>query len=493
MSERRVEVPDIGDATDVDVVEVLVQPGATVQVDQGLVVLESEKASMEVPSPAAGKVKEVVIKVGDKVSKGSVILVLDGEGDAAQAGKDKKEAQPAKPARDAKAPPAKAKAERAPEQAPAKQPSAADDAEPAEAEKDEAEADDDDEAKADDDEAEIADEERQRDPAAASDAGAAARRTVPPPTAPVPSIGPLPSQETQPHATPSVRRLARELGVDLRQLPGTGPHARITREDVQRYVKHAMSLAGTATGAGFAVPGLPEIDFTQFGEISTQPLTKIQKISGRNLLRSWQSIPHVTQFDDADITELEEFRKKMRAERPETKLTLTTFFMKAVVVVLKLMPRFNSSLDKSGENLVLKQYFHVGVAVDTPNGLVVPVIRDVDSKGLHELALELHAVSERARARRLAPQDLQGAGITISSLGGIGGTYFTPIINPPEVAVLGVSRAVQRPVYVNGQLQPRLICGLSLSYDHRVIDGADAVRFTTRLREVLADIREMLL
>jgi pyruvate dehydrogenase E2 component (dihydrolipoamide acetyltransferase) len=490
MSERRVEVPDIGDATDVDVVEVLVQPGATVQVDQGLVVLESEKASMEVPSPAAGKVKDVVIKVGDKVSKGSLILVLDGEGDAAQAAPEKSDESPGKTDREPKPPPAKAKAERAPEQAPAKKPRAAETPEPAEAD-DEAEADDD-EAKGDD-EADFADEEKQRDPAAASNAGAAARRTVPPPTAPVPSIGPPPSQETQPHATPSVRKLARELGVDLRQLPGTGPHARITREDVQRYVKHAMSLAGTATGAGFAVPGLPEIDFTQFGEISTQPLTKIQKISGRNLLRSWQSIPHVTQFDDADITELEEFRKKMRAERPETKLTLTTFFMKAVVVVLKLMPRFNSSLDKTGENLVLKQYFHVGVAVDTPNGLVVPVIRDVDSKGLHELALELHAVSERARARRLAPQDLQGAGITISSLGGIGGTYFTPIINPPEVAVLGVSRAVQRPVYVNGQLQPRLICGLSLSYDHRVIDGADAVRFTTRLREVLADIREMLL
>jgi pyruvate dehydrogenase E2 component (dihydrolipoamide acetyltransferase) len=262
---------------------------------------------------------------------------------------------------------------------------------------------------------------------------------------------------------------------------------------VQRYVKHAMSVAGTATGAGFAVPELPEIDFSQFGEISVQPLTKIQKISGRNLHRSWVTIPHVTQFDDADITELEEFRKKMRAERPETKLTLTTFFMKAVVVVMKAMPRFNSSLDKTGESLILKHYFHVGVAVDTPNGLVVPVIRDVDNKGLHELALELHAVSDRARARRLSPQDLQGASVTISSLGGIGGTHFTPIINPPEVAVLGVSRAVQRPVYVNGQLQPRLVCGLSLSYDHRVIDGADAVRFTTRLREVLADIREMLL
>jgi pyruvate dehydrogenase E2 component (dihydrolipoamide acetyltransferase) len=281
--------------------------------------------------------------------------------------------------------------------------------------------------------------------------------------------------------------------VDLGHVPGSGPHRRVTREDVQRYVKHAMSVAGTATGSGFAVPELPEIDFTQFGEIALSPLTKIQKISGRNLHRSWVTIPHVTQFDQVDITELEDFRKKMRAERPEAKLTLTSFFMKAVVVMLREMPRFNSSLDRSGENLVLKRYFHLGVAVDTPNGLVVPVIRDVDTKGLHELAVELTEVSERARARRLSPQDLQGACITISSLGGIGGTHFTPIINPPEVAVLGVSRASLQPVYRDGVLVPRLVCGLSLSYDHRVIDGADAVRFTTRLREVLSDIRQMLL
>jgi pyruvate dehydrogenase E2 component (dihydrolipoamide acetyltransferase) len=461
MSERRVEVPDIGDATDVDVVEVLVQPGATVSVDQGLVVLESEKASMEVPSPAAGKVKEVVLKVGDKVSKGSLILVLDGEGEAARA--------PAP----APAPKAKAKSEPEPEPEP------------------ESESESEPESVSGSGSAVAARPQPQR-AAVPVAPDMAQRRTVPPPPAPLPSLAPAPP-EVKAHATPSVRRLARELGVDLGHVPGTGPHARISREDVQRYVKHAMSVAGTATGAGFAVPELPEIDFKQFGEISVQPLTKIQKISGRNLHRSWVTIPHVTQFDDADITELEEFRKKMRAERPETKLTLTSFFMKAVVVVMKAMPRFNASLDKSGESLILKHYFHVGVAVDTPNGLIVPVIRDVDLKGLHELALELHAVSDRARARRLAPQDLQGASITISSLGGIGGTHFTPIINPPEVAVLGVSRAVERPVYVDGELQPRLMCGLSLSYDHRVIDGADAVRFTTRLREVLSDIREMLL
>jgi pyruvate dehydrogenase E2 component (dihydrolipoamide acetyltransferase) len=330
-------------------------------------------------------------------------------------------------------------------------------------------------------------------PRTATDRGAPTR-TVPPPAYPSLAAEPAPARDSVAHAAPAVRQLARELGVDLKQVKGSGPHARVTKEDVQRYVKHAMSVAGTATGTGFAVPELPEVDFSQFGEISEpQPLTKIQKLSGRNLHRSWVSIPHVTQFDEADITELEEFRKKMRADRPEVKLTLTSFFMKAVVVMLKQMPRFNSSLDRSGENLIMKRYFHIGVAVDTPNGLVVPVIRNVDVKGLHDLAIELSEVSEKARARRLSPADLQGASITISSLGGIGGTHFTPIINPPEVAVLGVSRAAIRPAYVGGKVEPRLMCGLSLSYDHRVIDGADGVRFTNRLCEVLADIREMLL
>jgi pyruvate dehydrogenase E2 component (dihydrolipoamide acetyltransferase) len=464
MSETRVEVPDIGDATDVDVVEVLVQPGTRVSVDQSLIVIESEKASMEVPSPAAGVVKQVALKVGDKVSKGSLILVLDGEGQREATGEDtgagaKAQAEAAPPVeRSAQPPPAPDPNAPAAEQTERERPAA-----------------------------------RQSPEPEAARAAGEPNRTVPPPPPPLPSLEPQLPKPAAAHASPSVRKLARELGVDLRQSAGTGPHGRITKEDVQRYVKHAMSVAGTATGSGFAVPELPEIDFRQFGDVSVQKLTKIQKISGRNLHRSWVTIPHVTQFDDADITELEEFRKKMRAERPNTKLTLTSFFMKALVVVLREMPRFNSSLDKSGENLVLKRYFHIGVAVDTPNGLVVPVIRDVDVKGLHELATELQEVSERARARRLSPQDLQGACVTVSSLGGIGGTHFTPIINPPEVAVLGVSRASLRPVYVNGQLQPRLMCGLSLSYDHRVIDGADAVRFTTRLREVLADIREMLL
>jgi pyruvate dehydrogenase E2 component (dihydrolipoamide acetyltransferase) len=470
MGEARVEVPDIGDASDVDVVEVLVKPGARVEKDQGLVVLESDKASMEVPSPRAGTVKSVAINVGDKVSKGTLILVLE-EGEA---GADRQAQVPAAKAKGASEPEASASAPQSAESA-GKPPAAAERKAPA------------------------APEPAPRERAAvAADADRAEEpgptRTQPPPVIQSsPSDVPPPPREQKPHATPSIRRFARELGIDLAHVPGTGPHRRITKEDVQRYVKHAMAVAGTATGTGFAVPELPEIDFSQFGEIELQPLTKIQKLSGRNLHRSWVSVPHVTQFDEADITELEEFRRKMRAERPDAKLTLTTFFMKAVVVLLKQMPRFNSSLDRQGEQLILKRYYHVGVAVDTPNGLVVPVIRNVESKGLHELASELAGVSERARARRLAPQDLQGASFTISSLGGIGGTHFTPIINVPEVAVLGVSRATERPVYVGGELVPRLICGLSLSYDHRVIDGADGARFTTRLREVLADIRHMLL
>jgi len=260
---------------------------------------------------------------------------------------------------------------------------------------------------------------------------------------------------------------------------------------VQGYVKEA--LRGGATSGGFALPEAPEIDFSQFGPISVQPLTKIQRLTGKNLHRSWITIPHVTQFDEADITELEEFRKQIRDKQPGLKLTLVTFFLKALVHGLKRMPRFNASLDRTGENLVLKQYFHIGVAVDTPNGLVVPVIRDVDRKGLADLAQELTSVSERARARKLTPSDMQGASISISSLGGIGGTAFTPIINPPEVAILGVSRARIAPVYQNGAFVPRLMCPLSLSYDHRVIDGADGARFTQLLCEVLGDVRQLLL
>jgi pyruvate dehydrogenase E2 component (dihydrolipoamide acetyltransferase) len=504
MSETQVLVPDIGDVESVDVVEVLVQPGASVTREQGLIVLESDKASMEVPSPAAGTVREVKVKVGDKVSKGALIMLLES-GDGAQTAAPEKAAPTktndkgaATPAPAAPAPATPAPATPAPATPAPATPAPATPAEAA------------DEVSQDNDVREEADLAPQHEPEATGTGASAAlkarasaperpqanagvTRTIPPPPPPRASEPPPKPAEKPAHATPAVRQLARELGVDLRQVSGTGPHARVTREDVQGYVKHAMSAAGSATGVGFAVPQLPEIDFSQFGEVRTEPLTKIQKLTGRNTHRSWVTIPHVTQHDEADITELEAFRQKMRAERPDVKLTLTAFFVKALGVMLKHMPRFNASLDKSGENLILKNYFNIGVAVDTPNGLVVPVIRDVDQKGLSELAIELAQISERARGRKLMPQDMQGASMTVSSLGGIGGTFFTPIINPPEVAVLGVSRATQRPVYIGGKLEPRLIVGLSLSYDHRVIDGADGVRFTSRLREVLSDIREMLL
>ncbi|HEX7476811.1 MAG TPA: 2-oxo acid dehydrogenase subunit E2 [Polyangiales bacterium] len=455
MADQSIKVPNIGDAHDVDVVEVLVQAGARVEREQALIVLETDKASMEIPSPRAGVVRKLSVTVGDKVSAGSEILVLDTD-----------EAAVVAPV--VAAPPSVQPA--AADAVSVAQPAAAD-AVPVPAAADPA-----------------ALPVLPRPPAAARDQ----TRTIPP----APSVAVSMSAKLDrslPHASPAIRRFARELGVDLTQVAGSGLRGRITKQDVEGFVKHALSVATKPVAGGFAIPDAPEIDFTQFGDISVQPLTKIQRVSGKNLHRSWVTIPHVTQFDEADITELEAFRKKLRADDPELKLTPVTFFMKALVVALKAMPRFNASLDKSGENLILKHYFHIGVAVDTPNGLMVPVIRDVDIKGLAELAKELEDVSERARARRLGPADLQGASMTISSLGGIGGTAFTPIINPPEVAVLGVSRAVQKPVYQNGTLVPRLICPLSLSYDHRVVDGADAARFTTRLGEILGDIRQMLL
>jgi pyruvate dehydrogenase E2 component (dihydrolipoamide acetyltransferase) len=482
MSESKIVVPDIGDVETVEVIEVLVSPGSEVTKEQGLIVIESDKASMEIPSPTAGTIKEVSVKVGDKVAKGALIALLESEGGAPAENKPEtkpaaEEKKAAPEAKKAPAPERKADDKKLETKAPAPKAAAKEVREsglPSEPE------------------AESQRDEHELDPAKLD--SAIRNRTVPPPPPPPPRGGEsLAPPEKLPHASPSLRKLARELGVDLRQVRGSGPHNRITREDVQSYVKHAMSHAGTATGTGFAFPELPEIDFSQFGETKIEPLTKIQKLTGRNTHRSWATIPHVTQHDEADITELEAFRQKMRAERPDVKLTLTAFFVKALAVMLKHMPRFNSSLDKSGENLIFKGYFNIGVAVDTPNGLVVPVLREVDQKGLSELAAELAQISERARTRKLMPQDMQGASMTVSSLGGIGGTFFTPIINPPEVAVLGVSRASLRPVYIDGKLEPRLIVGLSLSYDHRVIDGADGVRFTSRLRDVLSDIREMLL
>lgn len=515
MAEERVSVPNIGDAHDVAVVEVLVQAGAKVDKEQPLVVLESDKASMEIPSPSAGTVKSLEVKVGDTVSEGSPILVLETEGGAAKEAPDKgqessqKAASEKKPAAEPqpksgngapKAPAANGGGGGQPERVAAKsgggKPSAggqqeaslqevAPQQEPASVEGEVGEGEDEPESENE------ADDGEERQAKSGADGQPRQTRTIPP--APPLSAAPPEPQEHLPHASPAIRKFARELGVDLNRVSGTGPSGRITKEDVQGFVKQSLTSPAASGGTTLGVAEAPEIDFTKFGEISVQPLTKIQKLSGKNLHRSWVTIPHVTQHDEADITELEAFRKKLRAEQPKLKLTLLSFFMKAIVSVLKQMPRFNSSLDKTGENLVMKQYFHVGVAVDTPNGLVVPVIRDVDKKSLSQLAAELEEVSERARARRLTMGDLQGASITISSLGGIGGTAFTPIINPPEVAVLGVSRAQLKPIFENGTFVPRLICPLSLSYDHRVIDGADAARFTKRLTELLGDIRQLLL
>jgi pyruvate dehydrogenase E2 component (dihydrolipoamide acetyltransferase) len=315
---------------------------------------------------------------------------------------------------------------------------------------------------------------------------------------PAHDIVPATDSDIPPHASPSVRRLARELGADLRLVPGTGAKGRITKEDVQAYVKSMISK-GTAAGvpiAGVTVaPAPPEIDFSKFGPTELQPLHRIRKLSAANLHRSWVTIPHVTQHDECDITDLDVFRKEMKpeAEARGTKLTFLPFVIKAVAHALRELPHFNASLDHTGENLIVKQYVNIGVAVDTPNGLVVPVVRDADAKGLLALASELMDISERARSRKLTPADLQGASFSISSLGGIGGTFFTPIVNHPEVAILGVGKMDWRPVYRDGGFVPRLVLPLSLSYDHRVIDGADAARFTTRLAELLSDLRRLIL
>ena len=447
---KEVLVPDIGDFKDVDVIEVLVKPGDSVQPEQSLITVESDKATMEIPSPSAGLVKELRVKVGDKVSQGKPILLLE----AGEAAAPAKQAQPAPPPAAAEAP-ARAPA---PPAAPAPQPA----------------------------------------PEPVAQARPAARPE------PVPYEPAAESPGFKPHASPSVRKFARELGVDLGKVRGSGAKGRITREDVQAFVKRAIQGApaqgGTAPAAGGLVlhlPEWPQVDFAKFGPVETKPLSRIKKLSGAFLHRNWVSIPHVCQFDEADITDLEAFRKENAqvAEKQGIKLTMLSFLVKASVNALRQYPEFNASLDKSGENLVIKKYFHIGVAVDTPEGLVVPVIRDADRKGVFDVARELAEVSKLAREKKLKPADMQGGTFSISSLGGIGGTAFTPIINAPEVAILGVSRSHRRPVYQDGHDQPvpRLILPFSVSYDHRVIDGAAAARFTNYLASVLSDIRRTLL
>jgi len=425
-------VPDIGDFESVEVIEIMVSPGDTISVEDPLVSLESDKAAMEIPSPQAGTIKELKVSIGDTVSQGDLLVTMEVSETATES-----------------APAAKAEAPEQP--APAT---------PAEPEK----------------------------PAASAPAPASAHR--PPPVAPTPvdEIG-----FRKAHASPAVRKFARELGADLGQISGSGNKGRILKEDITAFVKKVMTSA--AAGGGLGVAPMPEIDFSQFGDIESQALTKINRLTGQFLHRNWVTVPHVTQFDEADITELEAFRKQLNEEHKNegARVTVLAFLMKALVSALKEYPRFNSSLDATGENLILKKYIHIGVAVDTPDGLVVPVFRDCDRKSLIELANELIEVSGKARDKKLSPADMSGGCISISSLGGIGGTAFTPIVNAPEVAVLGVSRAQMKPVYKDGKFEPRLVLPLSLSYDHRVIDGADGARFTSFLSKVLSDTRRLLL
>jgi pyruvate dehydrogenase E2 component (dihydrolipoamide acetyltransferase) len=436
---QTVSVPDIGDFKEVEVIEILVKPGDTVAKEQSLITLESDKATMEIPSPGAGVVKELKVKVGDKVSKDTPILVLEGGAEA------RGEA-------------------RAPEAPPAAAPR------PAAA------------------------------PAAPREAGPAPIQN--PSARPVPRE-PREALSVKAHASPSVRKFARELGVPVAEVQGSGPKGRILHADVQAFVKAALQGRdarrppdkGGQGGLPFNLPAWPEVDFAKFGPVESVPLSRIQKLSGPYLHRNWISIPHVTQFDEADITELEAFRKGQTAETEKKgfKLTMLAFMIKACVTALRQYPQFNASLDRAGENVIVKKYYHIGVAVDTPEGLVVPVVRDADRKGVFDLAKELAEISKLARDKKLKAGDMQGGTFSISSLGGIGGTAFTPIINAPEVAILGVSRSVMRQVWNGKDFAPRLMLPLSLSYDHRVIDGATAARFTTYLVSVLSDIRKSLL
>jgi pyruvate dehydrogenase E2 component (dihydrolipoamide acetyltransferase) len=450
MSQVEVKVPDIGDFKEVEVIELLVKPGDTVQAEQSLITVESDKASMEIPSSASGVVKELKVKLGDKVAEGSLVLLLEvSEAASAPA--------PAATAASASAP-----------AAPATSTSAA-------------------------------------APAAASSTVAPAASAVPvtavlATTASAIVTAATESNGQKPHASPSVRKFARELGIDLSRVSGSGAKGRILIEDVQGFVKGIMAggAAAPAASGGGAALGLlpwPSLDFSKFGETSLEPLSRIKKISGPNLHRNWVMIPHVTQFDQADITELEEFRKSANESLAKSgvKLTMLAFVIKASVAALKKFPAFNASLDAGGENLILKHFYNIGFAADTPNGLVVPVIKNADQKGLSQIAKEMGELSAQAREGKLKPADMQGATFTISSLGGIGGTSFTPIINAPEVAILGLSKSEIKPAWDGKAFTPRLMLPMSLSYDHRVIDGALGARFTVYLGDVLADMRKTLL
>lgn len=543
-------LPDIGDFHDVEIIEILVKTGDTVAAEDPLLTLESDKASMEIPSPQAGVVGELKVGLGDKINQGDLLMTLSPLEDAGAADASDQSVSDVDTAEMVEdAPDAVALTEPEPQPGNAGAPSVQDvllpdigdftDVEIIEllvtaGDRVEAEQSlltlESDKATMEIPapfagtvkslEVKIGDKVNQNDRIATieSDAGTGTETVV---TEPVPESAPasadsdrLPGEKEparrpvvvrpsdapkgKAHASPGVRRFARELGVDLYHVQGSGPKGRITKEDVQDFVKRALAdgaPAPVAGGAGLQLPAPPAVDFSKFGEIEEQALGRIKKLSGAHLHGSWLNVPHVTQFDAADITELEAFRKSQKEEaaKADAKLTFMPFLMKAVCKALVVYPQFNSSLAPEGDKLILKKYVHLGVAVDTPNGLVVPVIRDVDKKGIFELARELGEVSARARDGKLSPTDMQGGCLSISSLGGIGGTQFTPIVNAPEVAILGISRAEMQPKWNGSEFQPRLIMPFSLSYDHRVIDGAEGVRFTRLLGELLADIRRLLL
>jgi pyruvate dehydrogenase E2 component (dihydrolipoamide acetyltransferase) len=432
-----ITLPALGDFDEIEVIEVLIVPGDEIEAEDSTIILESDKATMEIPSPYSGKVVSVHVKAGDRISEGTTIAKLE----AAEVKQD----------------------------------------EPVAIEKEQVPA--------------AVEETIETTPETEV---AETKTVVEQKTAKLPPIAPTKHEENQSnkliHASPSIRRHARELGVNLELVIATGAKGRILKEDVKAFIK--ATLSASSTGGGIPVSAMPTIDFSKFGEVEVETLSRIQKISGAHLHRSWVSVPHVTQFDEANITELEAFRKSLKseAEKQGVRLTPLVFMMKAAVAALQEFPRFNASLDSSGERLILKKYFNIGVAVDTPNGLMVPVIRDVDKKGLYELAEELASTAQRAREGKMLPGDMQGGCFTISSLGGIGGTNFTPIVNAPEVAILGVAKAKMQPVYqTDGSFSAELILPLALSYDHRVIDGAQGARFTGFLSQVITDIRRVLL
>lgn len=435
MSSKEVIVPDIGTKDAVDIIEIHVKPGDSINKDDTLIVLESDKATMEIPAPEAGVVGELKVKVGDAVKMGDLIMTLSAaSGDAVVAAPEVPVAAPEAPA--------------------------------------------------------VASSAAVATPAPAQQAPATPVASLPTVTAPSKSV----------HAGPAVRRVARELGVDLGQVKGSGPRERILKEDVHAWVKQRLSspvvAAGTASAAGgSALPELPEIDFSAWGQVERQELSRINRVSAANLHRAWLHIPHVTQFDEADVTELEAFRKAEAATLKDkgVRLTMLAFLVKASARSLQQFPRFNSSLNREGSALVMKKYYHIGIAVDTPNGLVVPVIRDADKKSVLDIAQEMQVLSVKARDKKLTPADMQGGCFSISSLGGIGGTAFTPIVNWPEVSILGVSKMLTKPHWDGKAFVPRLMLPLSLSYDHRVIDGAEAARFITHLSQSLGDIRRLLL